>query len=236
MMAAAMMRAVVTRAVEPARGSQPATAASILEVLDWAFRRECASLDFDAAVEIGVRSVGLEWVMMQRAVLGCQIDGGGRSDPHPDADVICAALATLPEAAGGRRMAAQIAELARAGLVPDAMVGVRPRYVPKDWHVNRHGKHPKTEVDHVVQVPGRGGRIVQVNVTFTPVRLVPDPRTVASARRGWLAWWGALLELRHCLSRPGALTSWRLTDEMPPLQPWAPQPIDGLPACGWRAG
>lgn len=43
------------------------------------------------------------------------------------------ALAQLPEACGGRSMALNIAELARAGQVPEWGQGLRPQCVPADY-------------------------------------------------------------------------------------------------------
>ena len=61
---------------------------------------------------------GLEYVLIQRARLGCQVDGGRYkigSYTHADAEVVAAILAGMPDALGGKRMAIRVAELARAG-------------------------------------------------------------------------------------------------------------------------
>ncbi len=78
---------------------------------------------------------------MQRAALGCKIDGGQHKMggyTHEDADVI-ATVAGIPDSLGGKRMAIRMAELARAGLTPDWMPGTVPRCVPLDIKRNRHG-------------------------------------------------------------------------------------------------
>jgi hypothetical protein len=80
---------------------------------------------------------------MQRAALGCQIDGGRYkrgSYTHEDAEVIAATVAGLPDSLGGIRMAISVAELARAGITPDWMPGAVPRCVPVDMKWNRHGE------------------------------------------------------------------------------------------------
>lgn len=56
---------------------------------------------------------------MQRAALGCKIDGGQYkmgTYTHEDAEVIAATVAGMPDTLGGKRMAIRVAELARAGL------------------------------------------------------------------------------------------------------------------------
>ena len=62
---------------------------------------------------------GLEYVLLQRAALGCKVDGGQHkmgSYTHPDAEVIAATVAGMPDSLGGIRMAIRVAELARAAL------------------------------------------------------------------------------------------------------------------------
>lgn len=76
---------------------------------------------------------GLEYVLLQRAALGCKIDGGQYKIggyTHEDAEVIAATVAGTPDSLGGKRMAIRVAELARAGLTPDWMPGAVPRCVP----------------------------------------------------------------------------------------------------------
>ena len=56
---------------------------------------------------------------MQRATLGCKLDGGQHkmgSYTHTDAEVIATTVARIPDSLGGIRMAIYVAELARAGL------------------------------------------------------------------------------------------------------------------------
>ena len=76
---------------------------------------------------------GLEYVLLQRAMLGCKVDGGQHkmgNYTHPDAEVIAATVAGLPDSLGGIRMAIQVAELARAGLTPRLDAGRRPALRP----------------------------------------------------------------------------------------------------------
>lgn len=194
---------------------------SILGLIEWAFQRECASLDFDElASTAGERpAVSPLWMLMQRHNLGCKVDGGGRSDPHPDADIVASALAALPDARGGRRMGIWIAELARAGLRPDWMPGAVTRCVPVDRHKNNHGWHAKSEPCGSVKVISRG-KLREVELRWCPVTFTPTAQQIASARRAYLDWWGALHDLRHSFRAYGGLTAWRVTEEMPPRTPW----------------
>ena len=92
---------------------------------------------------------GLEYVLLQRAALGCKVDGGQHkigSYTHPDAEVIAATVAGMPDSLGGIRMAIRVAELARAGLTPDWMPGVVPRCVPVETKRNQHGERATTVV------------------------------------------------------------------------------------------
>jgi hypothetical protein len=194
---------------------------SVLQMLDWAFAREKAQLCPPRQIEAEGYRPGIStiWVMMQRGNLGCQIDGGGQSDPHEDADVVAAVLANLPDARGGFRMAMQMAELARAGQVPDALVGVRARCVPVAWRNTSHGLRAETKVVEVVKHRHRG-RVVERAVTWCPVTFTPSPDQIGRARRAWLDWYGALHEVRCSLQTCGLLRRHVVTDAMPPLEPW----------------
>lgn len=195
---------------------------AIRGLIEWAFQRECASIDFDEVrtVSGGHRpGVGTEYLLMQRHNLGCQVDGGGRSEPHPDADLVASALAALPDAQGGRRMGVWIAELARAGMVPDWRRDAAASCRPLEWRQTKHGRFAKTRSIgvhcHVVR-----GRRVEVDVRVCPVGYSNTAQEIARARRLYLEWWGALLEVRRVFQVYGGLTSWYVTDEMPKMKPW----------------
>jgi hypothetical protein len=118
---------------------------------------------------------GLEYVLLQRAVLGCKVDGGQHkmgSYTHPDAEVIAATVAGMPDSLGGIRMAIRVAELARAWLTPDWMPGAVPRCVPTmEIKNNQHGERATTIVVGTERVKTRGKwRTVEVlacPVTFS---------------------------------------------------------------------
>ena len=194
----------------------------VLQLIEWAFQREHARVEFDeVARETGPRpGVDTVWHLMEGKRLGCRVDGGGRSDPHHDADIVASALAVLPEVYGGRRMALQIAELARAGQRPDWMGDARPRCEPIEWSNSKHGRFAYREQCRDIgsrwpadQVTGRDDGFV------CPVTYTNTARDVAAARRRYLAWHGALLELRHVF-KISHLTSFVVTNCMPPLNPW----------------
>jgi len=116
-------------------GSRITRAMSITDALAWAFLTEKAVLDFDqyGAHEFDRPGVDTLWIMAERHKVGVTVDGGGTSDPHRDAQVIAAAVEALPDHVGGRRMATQIAKLARAHSAPDWGQGDRISITPCDW-------------------------------------------------------------------------------------------------------
>lgn len=193
---------------------------SVLDLIEWAFQREKVSLDFDAHAAPDNRpGVGTEWLLMQRKLLGTQIDGGGRSDPHPDAEAVASALAVLPDHLGGVRMALRIAEMARAGQRPDAGLGLSARVEPRAWRRCKHGVFAERVF---WDGPGRWP-VTQVSGDWgfaCPVRITGTEAEVARRRALWTQWRGALESLRFALSRQGALTCHVLTDDLPPRAPW----------------
>ncbi len=204
---------------------------SIGELLEWAFQRELVSLDFDEIQTVSGMSgagVGVEYILMERAMLGCRVDGGGRSDPHPDAEIVASALAAIPDVFGGRRAAIWVADLARSGRAPDWMQDAVPRLYPVDWRTNRYGRHAKTDDASGLGVYGwphqarrnRKGVIVHDVVHYCPCYWAPTASTIASARRAYLDWWNILRELRATFQMYGGLMCHDVTDEMPPMQPW----------------
>ncbi|WP_299558696.1 hypothetical protein [uncultured Sulfitobacter sp.] len=193
----------------------------IQQLLEWAFADECASVDFEDA---GTLSAGYGYTsnayrVHQRGMLGCRVDGGGRSLPDADADLVAAAVAVLPEGCGGRGMALQIAELARTRRVPDAMVGARARCVPVATRRNMHGTWGVTEL--LCQVTDLSGRKAKrVDVRWCPVTYSNLAHQLHRARRNYLQWCLALLELRQTFKIYDNLSRWVLSDRMPPMRPW----------------
>ncbi|CAM3092718.1 hypothetical protein PANO111632_02700 [Paracoccus nototheniae] len=215
----------------PVPRKMPVREMPIQRALEWAFRDECARLQFDemgetsGAARMNVDSV---WLMMQRGHVGCQVDGGGSSDPAWDAEIIASAVATIPAEHGGREMAVLVAELARAGGAPDYMKDASLGYHPGDVTQNRYGWTAKTEDSARLgsrgwpasERKGRKGRIMKEPVLYCPVYVFPTAMQISRARRQYLAWYGALLWLRAELVGLGILSRVVLTGAMPPLHPW----------------
>ncbi|MFN3311936.1 MAG: hypothetical protein ACK46Q_00500 [Hyphomonas sp.] len=199
-------------------------ALGIQQVLEWAFRIEKAQLELPPPKDVSEESYGfgLEYVLMQRAALGCRIDGGRYkmgSYTHPDAEVIAATVAGMPDSLGGKRMAIRVAELARAGLTPDWMPGAVPRCVPVETKRNQHGERAKTIVVGNERVLTRGKwRTVEVQVC--PVIWRPHPEQIASAQRGYEEWWRALGWVREGLIAGRMLREMDVTEAIPKGRPW----------------
>lgn len=213
------------------QGAQQVRKMGIKRALEWAFRDECASVEFDDLRDAaGSLRQGIDgiWVMMQRGHVGCEIDGGGRSSPAWDAEIIASAVGDIPEEWGGKRMAARIAGLARAGMEPDWMPDARPTVAPTERHLNQFGWTAKTESASKLGPLGwppqarrsRKGAVVHDQVLYCPVQVINPAAKIAAARRGYLDWWGALWWLGAELRGLGILSRITITDEMPPMTPW----------------
>jgi len=203
-------------------------ALGVQAALEWAFRVEQAQLELpprNDRAEEGF-GFGLEYVLLQRAILGCKVDGGQHkmgSYTHPDAEVIAATVAGIPDSLGGIRMAIQLAELARAGMTPDWMPGVVPRCVPMETKNNQHGERARTIVVRTERVKTRG-KWRTVELLACPVTWRPHPEQIASARRGYEDWWLALEWVRDGLIAGGMLREVEITVAMPKLRPWLVSP------------
>ncbi|WP_052714742.1 hypothetical protein [Paracoccus sp. S4493] len=206
-------------------GSRTTRAMSITDALAWAFFTEKAVLDFDqyCAREFDGPGVDTLWIMAERHKVGVTVDGGGTSDPHRDAQVIAAVVEALPDHVGGRRMAMQIAELARARSAPDWGQRDRISITPCGWDwsdedgcfvagVSRNGSTWVWRDRHRNRHE-RKGDVCAISYTGTA-------SMVAAKRRNYLAWCGALLDLWAVLSRPGMLDTIEITGPLPALAPW----------------
>ncbi|WP_312529477.1 hypothetical protein, partial [Paracoccus sp. (in: a-proteobacteria)] len=192
------------------------------QALEWAFATECAQLDFDqfGAKEFERPAADSVWRLQKQRELGCRVDGGGASDPHPDAQIIAAAVEALPTSVGGRAMAMQVAELARARSCPDWGQDERQHYVPQSWAgQNQHGPYAATRVVGLERVSSRRG-MREVEVLACPVMLVPSAAQIAAKRRNYLAWYGALLHLMVEVSYDAGLDGVSIVDDLPALAPW----------------
>ena len=199
---------------------------SVQQALEWAFRVEHAQLELpeppDPEREHGF-GFGLEYVLLQRAILGCKIDGGQYkvgSYTHEDAEVIAATVAGMPDSLGGKRMAIRVAELARAGLTPDWMPGAVPRCVPVEMKRNQHGERAATVVVGTERVLSRG-KWRTVEVLACPVTYSPHPQQIKAAQRAYVDWCRALSWVRDGLQASSFLQEIEVKAVMPRETPWA---------------
>lgn len=204
---------------------RPKRSMPVQQALEWAFRVEHAQLELpeppNPEREHGF-GFGLEYVLLQRAVLGCKVDGGQYKIggyTHEDAEVIAATVAGMPDSFGGKRMAIRVAELARAGLTPDWMPGAVPRCVPLEVKRNQHGERATTIVVGTERVLSRG-KWRTVEVLACPVTFSPHPQQIEAARRAYSEWWRALDWLRDGLLAGAMLRDLEVMSTMPKAQPW----------------
>jgi len=207
-----------------AGGAKVKRALGVQAALEWAFRVERAQLELPPPKDVTEEGFGfgLEYVLMQRAALGCKVDGGQHrigSYTHADAEVIAATVAGMPDSLGGIRMAISVAELARAGLTPDWMPGAVPRCVPVDIKRNRHGDRAVSVIAGTETVL-INGKWRTIEVRACPVTWRPHPEQIASARRGYDDWWQALDWVRDGLNGGGMLRDVEVTAAMPKVRPW----------------
>jgi hypothetical protein len=206
------------------RSGRPKRSMSVQQALEWAFRVEKAQLELPLPQGVSEEGFGfgLEYVLLQRAALGCQIDGGQYKIggyTHEDAEVIAATVAGMPDSLGGKRMAIRVAELARAGLTPDWLPGAVPRCVPVDMKRNRYGDRAVSIVVGIERVLVNG-KWRSVEVRACPVTFRPDRSQIEAARRAYEEWHEAL-----GWTRDGLIAGWMLleidvTEALPRLRPW----------------
>ena len=202
-------------------------ALGVQALLEWAFRVERAQLELPPPKDVSEEGFGfgLEYVLMQRAELGCKVDGGQHkmgSYTHPDAEVIAATVAGMPDSLGGIRMAISVAELARAGITPNWMPGAVPRCVPVDIKRNRHGDRAVSVVVGTERVLV-SGKCRTIEVRACPVTWRPHPEQIASARRSYEDWWQALDWVRDGLGAGRMLRDVEVMVAMPKVRPWINQ-------------
>lgn len=204
---------------------RPKREMTVQQALEWAFRVEKAQLELPEPPDLERGQgfgFGLEYVLIQRAALGCKVDGGRHkvgSYTHEDAEVIAATVAGMPDTLGGKHMAIRVAELARAGLTPDWMPGAIPRCVPVEMKRNRHGEFAKTVVVGTERVLSRG-KWRTVEVRACPVMFRPDARQIEGVRRAYTEWLQALIWVRDGLIAGGMLSDIHVTSGMAKAKPW----------------
>jgi hypothetical protein len=207
-----------------ASGARVKRALGVQAILEWAFQVEKAQLELPQRRDVDEEAYGfgMEYVLMQRARLGCKVDGGGhksQSYTHEDAEIVAATLAGMPNSIGGIRMAISVAELARAGMTPNWMPGAVPRCVPVDMKRNRHGDRAVSVVVGTEKILIRG-KWRTVEVRACPVTFSPAPQQIEAARRGYEDWWQALDWVRDGLVAGRMLREMEVTEVMPKVRPW----------------
>ena len=207
------------------RHGRPKRVMTVQQALEWAFRTECAQLELpeppDPERKHGY-GFGLEYVLMQRAVLGCKVDGGRYKTgdyTHEDAEVIAATVSGMPDDLGGKRMAIRVAELARAGLTPDWMPGAVPQCVPIETKRNQHGERATTMVVGTERILTRG-KWRTVEVLACPVTYIPHQEQIEAARRGYSDWIKALGWVQEGLKTGDMMREVEMMEGLPPYQPW----------------
>ena len=219
-----------------AGGTKVKRALGVQAALEWAFRLEKAQLELPPPKDVSEEGFGfgLEYVLLQRAALGCKVDGGQHkmgSYTNADAEVIAATVAGMPDSLGGIRMAISVAEMARAGITPDWMPGVVPRCVPVDMKRNRHGDRGVSFVVGTERVLV-SGKLRTIEVRACPVTWRPHPEQISSARRGYEDWWQVLDWVRDGLMEGGMLREVEVTAAMPKVRPWINQSGEQSPQKG----
>ena len=217
-----MMRGQGRSVGSPLRGAGKREV-TILKLLEWAFQKEKVRIDFDRGANDRLpgerKGYGMEYILMRQAELGCRVQGGGTSEPHPDADLVAEALAVLPEGVGGRRMALVLADLARTGETMGWGSDLAPQVQPVEWKQTKHGLFAATEACGKARYVSRG-KVREVELRCCPVTIENHPRDQARARRDYLLYWSALKELRDSFQICDQLTAHKVTEGLPPMKPW----------------
>lgn len=223
-----------SRVIVARRPKVDLSSVSVLRALEWAFRDECAQLNIPdrQAPEQRGRGFGMEFVMIEQARLGCQVDTSiGSSSPHEDAEVVAAIVSNLSQDLGGYRGAIQIAELSRSGLTPEWMPGAVPRIEPIEWAAaNQFGRQAKSKIyDYCVEVvrtahPKNPTRFIErtkkTEIRYTPCRWSPSKTVIDNCRDRYTQWWLILNDIRNRLVISDLLRNVGINDEMPPKRPW----------------
>ncbi|WP_305972660.1 MULTISPECIES: hypothetical protein [unclassified Mameliella] len=196
---------------------------SVRLLLEWAFDTEKARLEIDDVAHhaSGMDSTRriMEAMQLSTGLPGSclRVDaGGGRSLPHHDAEIVVSVLRrSVPWS-----VAVQVAEMARTRSCPRWDIGPQ-RMVPRAWgNRNRHGVRGKTEkIGEVLSHRPRRG-VVREPVLWTPVTVEPTASQIAAARRRYLDWRGALMDVQAGL-RGVSFDLFELTDALPALAPWS---------------
>lgn len=203
---------------------------SVVELLDWTYRRQRADLMSGKALpceEAEEKARPLETLcrrvasnaatVLTSATLGARIPSTAhrqRGALHPDAELVHDLVLVMPPP-----LAHLLVRQARAGLIPDwgAVQELGP--------VERDGR-PEVRVAEIVLVRYANRTTRRVEVPYCPLELYPSDAWVAMARAEYRRWHGGLVALRAGLA-VAPLRKWRLAGVGAPAEPWRKKPADG---------
>ena len=210
---------------QPRGGTRVKRALGVQAALEWAFRVEKAQLELPPPRDVPEESsgFGLEYVLMQRAALGCKVDGGQYKMggyTHPDAEVIAATVAGMPDSLGGKRMAIRVVELARAGTHPRldargrAALRASGDETQSAWRPRRDGSRGHRASEGSRQMADRRGPCLSGEIS-------PGRHSRSKLRdAAYDDWWQALGWVRDGLVGCRMLREVEVTAAMPKVKPW----------------
>ena len=227
---------------------------SIEALLIWTYRDQRAADEVAGLHQSEAEANGVAWsgrsgdgvaALMDRARLGCRIEGGAGKNTmtgriHPDAEIVDSWVRAM-----GEETARLVIRHAAVGLRPE--VPAAPRLEPLRWGWGADGR-PEGESEPVPREllgrppiwrrdprtgrgvlgegcigPGllrckraRGSSYYVAHLRWTPIAWRPDPEFMAKRRAIYEAWRVALLALRDLLS-DAPLRDHILTQDTPPL-------------------
>lgn len=214
---------------------------SIRLALEWAFMTEYASLDLGdnlSNTQVGVDTL---YKLIQRNRLGfVRIDGGGKSMPHDDAELISASLTKLAIVSQNRSLALLVADCARLGRPVDWMEGAVPKIEPAEWKSRRgfsKGDMAKEtvlrkytiakKVPHPRNPEKSITRKSKVEEAWCPCIWTTTLQEIETARQNYTQWVSALGWIRDDLIKSGDLETISLTDRLPVACPWGQASLGG---------
>ena len=194
-------------------------------LMGWDLRGGWGALGFDQVAPVSVgggRGLSAEARSLEQLKLGLRHGTGvrvdtsfGRSLPADDAEIV----ASVVRAALPWRTALWVADLARAGRVPDWMPDPRPRCEPVEWKNGKNGRRARREKWHGTGTMWPDAAASAKFGWACPVVFHDCAAEIEQARRAYRRWWHALLTVRQALQGV-ELQRHCLTSALPPGAPW----------------
>lgn len=208
---------------------------SIRLALEWAFMTEYVGLDLGDHLVKDQVGIDTLYRLIERNRLGfVKIDGGGKSLPHDDAEIISASITKLSIISRNRGLALTVADCARFGKSVDWMEGAKPKIEPAEWKPMRgfsKGHMAKEEVLRRYTIatdrphPRNPKKMVTYRSTredsWCPCIWTTSLQEIETARDDYRKWVSALRWLRDDLKSHGNLETIELTQRLPATDPWA---------------